>query len=529
MNVDRLPDDPRPDADGPRPDADHPRPDAEPTRSTDSPAPENPAPPEPEHHPRPERAPGRERNTDQEQQPDKRQDPASEHPPESSPTETDSPAHTPDPAEPRSRQEHATPLPVNEQKTRAEAEVEDRGTRVAAEADAVPDSQGALDDSAVQEEAKQNLGGARSAEEPTPDDLPQEDTTTDDTAVSETFEPPNAWSPDQEDQLRERANQPNTPTQNHPSEGFDRGPGAAASTDDSNMRTTASADGETSRQDDGKPIDDRTHSLTDREWAEHITEVRDSLGKAYEQGLNTDSVYTIDGAGEVWLEEREQLHDTILEDLYSKAANVPCDFKALVAGGLGGAGKTTVLTQQAGVDLSRYLMINPDDIKQEMARRGMIPEIDNLSPMEASELAHEESSHLAKRLAHRAQADGKNLIWDITMSSEKSTSSRIEDLRKAGYTQVDGLFVDISVATSITRIESRHREGHDAWCTGKGLGGRYVPPEIVESQADPQWESKNRRTYEEMKERLDSWSIYDNSVDDRPAELIESSEGRRVH
>ena len=33
--------------------------------------------------------------------------------------------------------------------------------------------------------------------------------------------------------------------------------------------------------------------------------------------------------------------------------------------------------------------------------------------MEASYLAHEESSHVAKRLARRAQADGKNVIWDI--------------------------------------------------------------------------------------------------------------------
>ena len=138
-------------------------------------------------------------------------------------------------------------------------------------------------------------------------------------------------------------------------------------------------------------------------------------------------------------------------------------------------------------------MINPDDIKEEMARRGMIPEIDGLSPMEASELAHEESSHLAKRLARRAQADGKNLIWDITMSSEGTTASRIDDLRKAGYTQVDGLFVDISIETSIRRTESRHREGHDKWRTGKGLGGRYVPPEVIESQADSEWGSKTER------------------------------------
>ena len=40
--------------------------------------------------------------------------------------------------------------------------------------------------------------------------------------------------------------------------------------------------------------------------------------------------------------------------------------------------------------------------------------------MEASELVHEESSYLANQLALRAQSDGKNLIWDITMSSKKA-------------------------------------------------------------------------------------------------------------
>jgi predicted ABC-type ATPase len=299
--------------------------------------------------------------------------------------------------------------------------------------------------------------------------------------------------------------------------------------DDLNVSIPATADGEAPKSDGGGPVDDQTRPLTDREWAEHITEVRDGLSKAYEQNLNTDRAYTINGAGEVWLEERDRLHDSIIEDLYAKAADVPCDFKAIVAGGLGGAGKTTVLTRHAGIDLSQYLMINPDGMKEEMARRGMIPEVEGLSPMEASDLAHEESSYLAKRLAHRAQADGKNMIWDITMSSEESTAGRINDLRKADYTQVDGLFVDISVETSIRRIESRHREGHDEWRAGTGLGGRYVPPEVVESQADSQWGSKNRKVYEKMKEGLDSWSTYDNSVDHRPAELTELSQGRIVH
>ncbi len=89
----------------------------------------------------------------------------------------------------------------------------------------------------------------------------------------------------------------------------------------------------------------------------------------------------------------------------------------------GWAGKPTVLDEHAGIDRSQYLTINPDDIKEAMARRGLIPELDGLSPMEASDLVHAESSHVVKRLARRAMDDGKNIIWDITMSSRRPPNS----------------------------------------------------------------------------------------------------------
>ena len=76
-------------------------------------------------------------------------------------------------------------------------------------------------------------------------------------------------------------------------------------------------------------------------------------------------------------------------------------------------------------------MINPDDFKQEMARRGMLPEIEGLSPMEASILLMR-ISYLAKRLARRAEAEGKNLIWDITMATQDSTADRVRNLRESG-------------------------------------------------------------------------------------------------
>lgn len=271
---------------------------------------------------------------------------------------------------------------------------------------------------------------------------------------------------------------------------------------------------------------DRPHSLSDQEWTEHLEEVRDGLDAARREGLRTIQLYTIDEKGQIWSEERDLLHDSIIEDFYAEAKDVPCDFKAIMAGGLGGAGKTTVLTEHAGIDLTQYLMINPDNFKEEMARRGMLSDIEGLSPMEASDLAHEESSYLAKRLARRAEAEGKNLIWDITMASKDSTEGRIESLREAGYVQVDGIFIDIPIELSVERTESRHREGHENYRSGVGLGGRFVPPEVIRSQGDKEWPSQNRRTFEAVKNDFSTWRIYDNSIDHRPAELIDSSRRR---
>jgi hypothetical protein len=146
-----------------------------------------------------------------------------------------------------------------------------------------------------------------------------------------------------------------------------------------------------------------------------------------------------------------------------------------------------------------------------MASRGLIPQVDGLSPMEASDLVHEESSYIAKRLAIRAQAEGKNIIWDITMSSNAKTADRIMQLRSAGYSRIDGIFVDIPVETAITRVDSRHREGQDDYRVGKGFGGRFVPAEVIERQADANWGSLNRKNFEAVKHRFDTWARYENS------------------
>ncbi len=269
-------------------------------------------------------------------------------------------------------------------------------------------------------------------------------------------------------------------------------------------------------------VADRVRPLTDAEHAEHVTEVEVRLEEAQAAGLSTDVQHTLDEGREIWTDERRALHDALVEDLYARSAGVPCEGKAILAGGLPGAGKTTVLDKFVGVDLSYYLMINPDLIKEEMASRGLIPAVDGLTPMEASDLVHEESSHIAKRLANRAEADGKNIIWDFTMSKPGSIAERVESLRAADYSQVDGVFVDIPVEVSIRRADARHREGHDEFRAGQGFGGRHVPEATILNSADAEWGSGNRRNFEQLKSAFDGWSRYDNSVDGRDPVLVES-------
>ncbi len=256
---------------------------------------------------------------------------------------------------------------------------------------------------------------------------------------------------------------------------------------------------------------DRVRPLTDPEHAEHVADVTARLASARAGRLATEFRYTIDPRQEVWSADRRSLHDQIVRDRYAEADKVPCERRAIVAGGLPGAGKTTVLRDHAGIDLSRYLVIDPDRIKAELAARGLIPQIDGLTPMEAAELVHEESSHISKRLARMAQADGRNVIWDITLSRADSASGRVESLRSGGYTLVTGLFVAAGVEVSIERADARYRQGHDSYRAGSGLGGRFVAGEMIRAQADATWGSCNRANFELLKQRFDAWSVYDNS------------------
>jgi predicted ABC-type ATPase len=263
--------------------------------------------------------------------------------------------------------------------------------------------------------------------------------------------------------------------------------------------------------------------LTGQFTDEQLTVRGEKVGKLAKEVSPTLSTDVTHMDGGRWSAERADVHRQIVDDLYAKAAHVPNEGKAIIAGGLGGAGKSSVLNKHAGVDKSRFLTINPDDIKEELAKRGLMPEVpggEEFSPMERAGLVHEESSDIAKALAARAYADHKNVIWDITMSSDSSVRGRVKALKAAGYGQVDGLFVDIPVEKSVQRAMGRYKRGVNKWLKGEGHGGRYVDPRIIRAQKTSSGRTVNMDVFEGLKSGFSNWAHYDNSVDGRDPVLV---------
>lgn len=219
-----------------------------------------------------------------------------------------------------------------------------------------------------------------------------------------------------------------------------------------------------------------------------------------------------------WSAERAAQQRALVEQVWRRVSRgVPADRQAIMTGGLAGAGKTTVLNGPAGVDLSRYVTISADEMKDEMVRRGMVPEVPGhpeLTPMERSALFHMESAFLADMLMQRALASGRNVIIDATMGNKEAPLSRLARLHEEGYS-VRGIFVDIPIDVSLERASARYRWGMRQWRERGGPGGRPVPSRFITGQRSSGGQTMNRQVFDELAREgmFDEAEVYDNTGD----------------
>ncbi len=212
--------------------------------------------------------------------------------------------------------------------------------------------------------------------------------------------------------------------------------------------------------------------FSDEEYRSHVDQLDDQLEQQRLRGVDSRTLYGREDRGwTFWSPERRAAQRKLVHELWDRCAPpVPREGMALLVAGVDGAGKTTLRHRpEFGVKANQFLILDPEDIEEEMAARGMIPHVDGLSPMEASPLVHEEAWELADRLAQKAYREKCNVLWEIPLNSARSRQ-RIDALKAAGYS-VHGSFADAPIDVCRERALLRHRQREEAYRNGQGLGG----------------------------------------------------------
>ena len=174
--------------------------------------------------------------------------------------------------------------------------------------------------------------------------------------------------------------------------------------------------------------------------------------------------------------ERKQIHDGLVrasmtgKDGQPKPSQPEGKRKALMMGGGAASGKTSALDAGYAETPPDAVTVNPDEFKL------ILPETngpasdgrqgnglaDKYGDAWAS-IAHEESSHLGKRLATAALDQNMNIVLDKTSSDGSKAVAEIKRMQAAGY-DVDVMYVTTEVDTAVAAALARGEET-----------GRYVP------------------------------------------------------
>jgi hypothetical protein len=231
----------------------------------------------------------------------------------------------------------------------------------------------------------------------------------------------------------------------------------------------------------------------------------DRLQKAYMRGgHDTQSLFSKGGR---YTRARQAQQQAVI-DHFLNQPGVKADRKILVLGGLPGAGKTTTINSPAGqaalgISLGDYVTVNADEVKDEMVRRGMVPDYPGLTPEESATMYHAESFEIANSLMNQAAQRGLNMAYDTSLKTSSQIGFPQGAARAAGgrwSTQL--VFVDVPVGTAKQRAVDRYQQG-----------GRYMPLGLIDGMKSysPRYQSGPAQEFEAGKRMVGSWVHFDNS------------------
>lgn len=150
-----------------------------------------------------------------------------------------------------------------------------------------------------------------------------------------------------------------------------------------------------------------------------------------------------------WTEERQQLHDRIVEE-WLKDGVPQKNPTAMMTGGGPASGKSVAL--QRIKTPPHMIVIDSDEIKKKLPE--YMKGLKDKNP-EAAAFVHEESSYLSKRITSEASKRKYNLLLDGTGNgSIKSMEKKVKRMREGGH-RVVAHYVTVDTDTAVQRNEVR--------------------------------------------------------------------------
>lgn len=245
---------------------------------------------------------------------------------------------------------------------------------------------------------------------------------------------------------------------------------------------------------------------TPDEHASHARYAEETITRALESGKATTEAETHDGAGQVWKPERAAMHRDIVHRMLEQDQGVPSGRRSVIIGGIPSPQRDRAA--RAIASEKDHVHVSVGRVRDEMVRRGMVPEVKGLSPAEASLLVHGEAEHVTGLLAREAARRGKNVALHTAMSDHEAVRSHAESLRQAGHS-VHAAFVHVDPAKAADSHAAAHRVGHEAYRRQMSPGAKYLPPALVRAADAGNGETVNSRSFGALKPSLGSWEHWD--------------------
>jgi predicted ABC-type ATPase len=226
-------------------------------------------------------------------------------------------------------------------------------------------------------------------------------------------------------------------------------------------------------------------------------------------GVKDDETYKThydkapDKGGKPSKERLEKVQEPIMREALDVKPAAPGEQKlAIMTMGAPASGKSSALK---GVDTSKFVKVDPDAIKEKLPEYQKAISDRSATYVHAAEMAHEESSDIAKRIMAKAIASGNHIIVDGTGSDSAKFLKKMEQLKAAGY-HVHVTMPHLDEEAGIARLKAR-----------ADATGRMVPEKFAREayRSIP-------KNFEKITEQADSFALYDNSGKE-PRKVFEGS------